>query len=225
MCSTQNQQIIDAVVADFISNKQAFTAFDVSKEARNRGADERHRDMRGYIHNVSALTHEVDYGDYRKTQLSFSSGESPFLYHHNSYDPSGYQPTNGMVQTIAPPPSSYSPPAVAASVSTPSTPSVPRNGSDGTFRLSPTLKRLMIPTRLVEACGLKAGEVGYVYQEGAKLVLSKINPGNGKARCIEHNGDLRVSETTLSEAGLTSGSYHMNNVTLPIGTVVEITAA
>lgn len=228
MCSQTNQQTIDAVITDFIGQGRAFTAYDVSKEAQARGADERHRDMRDYIHSSSILHNEVGFGSYRKTQLHFVGGESPFLYHHETYDPATYQPANGKVLSVSAP---ASPAIVANAVSSVptitgpiSTSHVRHKNDDGTFTLGYG-SSLLIELQYVKACGLNPGDTVYVYPNDDKVILSKTNPGNGRAKRIEQRGGIRLSQISLKEAGLVGDNYKVENAKIDDATVVQVSVA
>lgn len=246
MCSPTNQQIIDAVLADFIVQKRAFTAFDVSLEAKARGADERHRHMRGYIHNAEALQNAVDFGEYKKTQIELVGvSQPPFLYHHETYDPADYQPTNDKVLSVT----SFNPmapgaatasvnPVIAAAfdptvslgasqvpsiTGSATTDHVRHKNDNGTYSLGYG-SSLLIELDYVRACGLNPGETVYVYPENNKVILSKANPGNGRAKRIEQRGGIRLSKISLMEAGLKCDTFKVENTKIDDKTVIQVSA-
>lgn len=210
MCDTQNQKLIDQVIADFMAQGRAFTAFEVSLEAKKMGATERHRDMKGYIHSCPALNDEVQMGDYMRTLVPVGyEGGTPleaYLYHPSSYDPSSYKPLSR----------GNSPAPVIDVQSRPAAPQQalpapaqddndPALAGDTEFRLD-YRNRLLIPTNFIRDLGLSSGEVVHIVtdEENKCLLLQKGAPAQGGSRTqmIERNGDLRLSQLTLAGAGI-----------------------
>jgi len=87
-------KILEEIITEYIDNGDAFTAFDVSWEAHNRGVVDRHRDMRDDIHdlvdtitdlkltNEGVLTH--------RTLIDVGAQELPWLYFPDGFDPADY---------------------------------------------------------------------------------------------------------------------------------------
>ena len=60
---------IDDVVCEWINEDKMFSAFEVSIEAKKRGANERHRNMKHYVHQ--SIAENAD-GAYSRTLLDLS---------------------------------------------------------------------------------------------------------------------------------------------------------
>jgi hypothetical protein len=236
MCTPQNSQIIDTVVKEFLDRGQAFTAFEVSLEAKKRGATERHRDMKNYIHQCPVLNDEMEFGNYDKTLVHVGNeGGQPlqaFLYHPKSYDASTYKPLErkgGSSQPAAVP----SVPALAASTAGAVNGSGaaaldPDEPDDGSYAVD-YRNRLMIPTKFLRGMSATPGELVHVYADtdgvGTCIFLSKTAPtGDGvtsKTQMVERNGDLRLSQTTLTGSGFTGNKFLIENS----GSTVKVSAA
>lgn len=52
MCTQKNADIVKEVVQEFVDKKWTFTAYTITTEAKNRGADERHGQMKGTVHDM-----------------------------------------------------------------------------------------------------------------------------------------------------------------------------
>ena len=225
MCTPQNSQIIDTVIKEFLDRGQAFTAFEVSLEAKKRGATERHRDMKNYIHQCAGLNDEMEFGDYSKTLVSVGNeGGQPlqaFLYHPKSYDASTYKPLER--KGGAPPTPTPALPALAASTTPNGTGTAvldPDEPDDGSYAVD-YRNRLMIPTKFLRGISANPGELVHVYSEsdgvGNCIYLSKTAPTKdgvtSKTQMVERNGDLRLSQTTLQGSGLSGTNFLIENNT------------
>lgn len=253
MCDPQNQDIINAVVKEFITQSRAFTAFDVSLEAKSRGATERHRDMKDFIHQSSVLNDEMQYGNYTKTLVYVGDDGGnklqAFLYHPTNYDPNSYVPqprkrgnfpTPGVkaIPSFGTPTTPNSPtPAVCLPGGGPGTTTTPAGLSsgdgtddgasdDGTYRLDHR-NRLMIPTTFLKKLGLVPGQMVYMSPESKKMVLTAkaVNTSSGAtSKMVERNGDVRIYEGVLNNCGMSGSKFKVEMAAAPNGDpVVEIT--
>ena len=92
-------QVIEEVIDEAVNSNEWFTALTISKEVKNRGVTERHRNMRGEIHQyISELIEEGD-ADYDKTliRINASGGANAFLYHSRGADISGWDGDTALV--------------------------------------------------------------------------------------------------------------------------------
>jgi hypothetical protein len=223
MCTPQNSQIIDTVVKEFLDRGQAFTAFEVSLEAKKRGANERHRDMKNYIHQSAGLNDEMEFGDYTKTLVSVGNeGGQPlqaFLYHPKSYDPNTYKPLERKGGGSPPLIPQVPTPSLAASAAPSATATLdPDEPDDGSYAVD-YRNRLMIPTKFLRGISANPGELVHVYAEsdgvGNCIYLSKTAPTKdgvtSKTQMVERNGDLRLSQTTLQSSGLSGTNFLIEN--------------
>jgi len=223
MCTPANSQILDTVIREFLDQGRAFTAFEVSLEAKTRGADERHRDMKNYIHQCPGLNDEMEFGDYTKTLTNVGQdGGQPlqaFLYHPKCYDPATYKPLERKGGSKP-----ASTPALAASTSSilPAAAAVadPDEPDDGSYAVD-YRNRLMIPTKFLRGIAANPGELIHVYSKsdgvGPVIYLSKTAPTDdgvtSKTQMVERNGDLRLSQTTLQGSGLNGNKFLIENAT------------
>lgn len=221
MCTATNQGTIDHVIQEMIDQKRAFTAFEVSLEAKNRGANERHRHMKEYIHKCTVLNDACEFGDYTKTMVDVGNENGQvlraFLYHPTSYDASGYQPlSRGRSQPVV----TTSNPTIVAVLPA----SVPDtdNGDDSygvDYR-----GRLWVLSNTLSNVGVKPSEPVYVFQDGNAILLSKTDPNQGaKAQIVEPRGGLHLSGATLKAYGLDGDKFLIENSTYNNETVVKIT--
>jgi len=83
-----DSQIVEEVVEDWVDDEKMFTAFDVSVEAKKRGAQCRHREMKSTIHELMRYN-----SNYRKQTLQVRGAYTkPFVYLPHGSDISEYEP-------------------------------------------------------------------------------------------------------------------------------------
>ncbi|MFA5314049.1 MAG: hypothetical protein WC375_12175 [Methanomassiliicoccales archaeon] len=78
MCTQSNTDIVKAVVNEFISKRWAFTAYTITLEARKRGADEYHNELKKVVHSMFA-NGEMN-GFVRELANIPNAPRQPFLY-------------------------------------------------------------------------------------------------------------------------------------------------
>ena len=78
MTTKTNEEIVKEVVAEFIQNKWSFTAYNITTEAKKRGATDRHNALKGIVHAMY-LDDELP-GYSRTTTTVPGSSAKPFLY-------------------------------------------------------------------------------------------------------------------------------------------------
>jgi len=83
-------ETINNIVAEWIADGRMFTAFEVSLEAKERGADERHRNMKDAIHQ--ALSRFGSTRGYTRTLMDVGANNEAWVYHEGDADPSDYRP-------------------------------------------------------------------------------------------------------------------------------------
>jgi len=230
------QSVIESVVNDKVQDGEMFTAYDVTKEVRNRGHRERHDNIKQVVHDY--------YGrgamgpDYTRTLIPIAGAPIPaFLYHRHTDDPTTFNPRS------KPQPASKSDPAdVAAAVSGfyaqgQADPNTDDGSSDngsggGTSVLAPpaslpklaagTVKRarkpdargtVCIPAKYLRACGFKPKDKVAVWtKDGSTLVVQKPTTTNaGKplaSYTVDVNNNVRVTKAPLQTiATPPSGGY------------------
>lgn len=100
MCTAQNAQIVEQVIADFTSQNKPFTAYDITREARNRGADEHHYHLKSAVHSLYSYLQSINW---ERTLITIPGvAVNPWLYHPDGYDTDDYinQGTNITVVDI-----------------------------------------------------------------------------------------------------------------------------
>lgn len=183
MCSSTNQQIIDQVVSDFLDQKRAFTAFEVSIAARKLGADERHRHMKAYIH--AKLADVLNFGNYCRTLIPVGDGHQAFLYHDDTYNPSDYVPLN-----------TSQPKKLDTKVHSDS------EGYSLDYR-----NRLLVPTQFFKQIGAEPHSTVQLKPTKGTLFIERQKDQGSSSHVIERDGNLRLSHKMLLEAQLQYGSF------------------
>jgi len=88
MCDSTNRQIVETVVQAFVLARKPFTAWDITQEARKRGATEFHNQMKGVVH---AEFVNIQGDNYSRQTISLPGvSPDPWLYHPAEYDPQDY---------------------------------------------------------------------------------------------------------------------------------------
>jgi len=111
MCTATNKKIVEEIVYEFVKAGRMFTAFDVTREAKARGADESHTHMKGSVHAMQ--DYMEDHG-YERTLIDVGMQVKPWLYYPELMDPDDYvssvqvQAPNAVSATVAPPVKSVS---------------------------------------------------------------------------------------------------------------------
>src|SRR5262245_16464278 len=89
--SNSIQDKINEIVTEWIGAGKMFTAFEVSLEAKKRGAEERHRNMREYEHET-IFRLGIERGDYTRTLMDVGAPEQAWVYHTLGGNPYDYVP-------------------------------------------------------------------------------------------------------------------------------------
>jgi RNA-directed DNA polymerase len=119
MTDTSTNRLLLAIVLERIAAGEMFTAFDVTTEARKRGANVRHGEARDIIHGFwEAGTMGAAYS---RTTIDVGAPTRPFLYHRYDADPSSYpgikskpSAANTIASPVAPQTGSNDPPKRAS---------------------------------------------------------------------------------------------------------------
>lgn len=229
MCSSASMSIIDQVVTDFVGQNRAFSAFEISLEAKERGTPERHRDMKDHIHRCQPITDAMEFGNYTKTLTNVGTEDGQplqaFIYHPNTYDVSQYKPLprKGGSKPVSPDP------VLAAAATT--------TGSDGPgdddSHVLDHRHRLMVSARFMRGISANPGDIVHVFSENDGvsqcMYVTKDAPA-GKLtnqKMVENVGDRIYLYTTLfNDAGMKGNKFTIEvstyNGTTP---AVKITVA
>lgn len=220
MCSTATSDLIREVLTEKVNRDEAFTAFDISCDVKELAKQrnlpsERHRDMRGEIHNQ--VEQYVQQGVYDRVLRDVGAPSQAFVYYPtNGYDPSSYTPRQRSDGKPAPSVISYAPTAVAVAPAATAVADDDEDDGDGLVRgrTGDARGTVAVPSHIMRAAGFKFKDVAYVSattQNGdPALVLAKqLVAGHSKLTCytVDHGDNVRITEATLKTAGLDAGSY------------------
>tara|TARA_Y100000034_G_scaffold100089_1_gene123230 strand:+ start:40 stop:732 length:693 start_codon:yes stop_codon:yes gene_type:complete len=208
MCNARNEQIVNDVVNGFLSAQKQFTAWDVTSEARNRGADEYHAQLKGVVHSAWANGVFQQHGYTRQTIDIPGVSIPPWLYYPDSTDPQEYLDALDSESTddsddddddtdyIAPPVSSDgTDTAVAVAVAT------------APLKTKTRAKRYNVPQKLINALGWTAGtEIG-VWLDNNQLMLSSRHHFIDSVAKIRVNEDSRIRLNPQTFNLLPTGSH------------------
>lgn len=198
---------IETIVQDWIAQGRAFTAYEVSREARSRGIQERHANLRNHVHGCSVLQDAVNFGSYQRDNVPVGSGLSAILFHPDNYDISQYQPldrNDGTTATVT-----KTAPVAVQPVAQPASPTVSVFDVDE-FELD-FRNRLLIRKGFVTSINANPGDLVGVFVENNMAVIRKHDPLSGGLPTaqmrVERDGEVRVSKTSLEAAGLTGDKF------------------
>src|SRR2546423_7896024 len=100
MVDPATEQLVRQIVQAKVQAGEMFTAFDVTQEARRRGSQARHGDVKDVVHDC--FQQGLMGATYQRTLINIGAPTQPFLYHRFDADPRSYRPPGG---PAAPPPS------------------------------------------------------------------------------------------------------------------------
>ncbi len=179
MCDTASIQIAEEIIREKVDARAMFTAFDVSREAHQRGSPERHRHLKQVIH---AAFDRGDMGtDYDRTLVRLPGVKRPaWLYHRKQDDPNTYAALGGTA--------------------------VPRGGRsvDGRLRLCVPARPLK---QAGLAAGDSVWVTADGQQQC--VVLTKTKPGTAVLTTyqVERSGNIRIAQRVLRRAGIAGRAF------------------
>ena len=223
------QTVIEAVVNDKVQAGEMFTAYDVTKEVRNRGHRERHNNMKQVVHDYYGRG--LMGSDYTRTLIPIQGAPVPaFLYHRYTDDPTSYNPSQ-------PRPAVSNPAAVGKAVGSfyaqgKADPNVDDDDGTSSASLAPpsSLPQLAvgtgkpngcrkpdargtvcIPATHLRACGFKPKDTVFVWtKDGKTLAVQKPTSGGGKPLAkytVDENNNVRITKTPLGTIASPSSGY------------------
>lgn len=201
--SASVREKINEVVTEFVHSGKMFTAFEVSLEVKNRGGEERHRNMREYVHET-IFRLGIERGDYSRTLLDVGAPEQAWVYHTLGSNPYDYVPLDRGDREVVPahsrPRGVRNPTRLVAGLSSPF--AIPP-GAYGTDQRG----RLCIPVSLLSQLGVGPGEQVNVLCDPAneQAMISKTSATTGSADThytVEGDGNVRITQGTLEKASL-----------------------
>jgi len=198
--------ILSEVITSFMNEGRMFTAFEVSLAAKERGVEERHRNMRERVHE---LIHEIGGpgGAYSRTLMDVGAPEQAWVYHPMTANPYLYEPLlrhdqPKRTRTDPVPRAPRNPLAIRRGVANPY--AIP-DGAFGTDQRG----RLTVPVSMLVQMGVGPGQrVDVTCDAGnEQLLLHKSAVGTttdnpDTTYTAERDGNVRITQRTLERAGL-----------------------
>lgn len=90
MCNAANAVIVRDIVYTLVDQHKMFTAWDVTKEAKARGADEQHRHLKHAVHEMFSNGEMQSNGYTRSLAQNMNVSPQPWIYHSVTDDPNAY---------------------------------------------------------------------------------------------------------------------------------------
>jgi|TARA_Y100000310_G_scaffold36199_1_gene34099 hypothetical protein len=95
MCTAQNEIIVHEIVDEFVVEGRMFTAWDVTQEARKRGADEYHNQLKSAVHarwgDDNGRWDDLQSNSYGRATVQIPGvAVSPWVYHPVGTDADDY---------------------------------------------------------------------------------------------------------------------------------------
>jgi hypothetical protein len=202
--SAEVREKINEVVTEFIRAGKMFTAFEVSLEVKKRGGEERHRNMREYVHET-IFRLGIERGDYSRTLMDVGAPEQAWVYHTIASNPYDYVPLDRSGMDVVPahsrPRGVRNPLRLTPGLANPF--AIP-TGAYGTDQRG----RLCVPVSLLTQLGVGPGEQVNVLCDPANeqaLITKATGATSGNPDThytVEGDGNVRITQGTLEKAGL-----------------------
>lgn len=229
------QHILDTiqdVVDQWVTQARMFTAFEISLAVKDRGVQERHRNMKEDVHEIIIDT-AIEDGNYTRTLMDVGAPVQAWLYHPISENPYLYQPLDRGGQNDSTPTPQTTPTSTTPTVSG-SAPSCAPSGLRRPRRLTRGANyassippgaygtdqrgRLCLPVGVLLQIGATPGAQIDVLadEENEQLVITKNDPNHyttsDTTYTVEPDGNVRITQGTLEKAGLDGlQSYHVES--------------
>src|SRR5436190_12083809 len=106
MADAATEQLVRQIVQAKVQAGEMFTAFDVTQEARRRGSQVRHGDVKDAVHDC--FQQGLMGATYQRTTIDVGAPTQPFLYQRFDADPGSYRsattPQSPPTQPVGPGP-------------------------------------------------------------------------------------------------------------------------
>lgn len=89
MVDAATRKLVEDIVQERVQANVMFTAFDITTEARRRGGNARHGEVRDLVHEIFQQGRMG--AAYNRSTIDVGAPTRPFLYHHFNVDPANYQ--------------------------------------------------------------------------------------------------------------------------------------
>jgi len=205
---------IDEVVGEWTGDRKLFTAFEVSIEAKSRGVNERHRNMKDHVHGAIARIGSSH--SYTRTLMDVGAQVQAWVYHHTSDNPYTYRPLDrGNTRQRAAAPATAAPSPNAAPVyqglrnPVPLTAGAgsPRNNNDGVCGTD-SQGRVTITSAMLTRMDIEAGETAIVVCDAANKEIRITRPtifddnDPDTNYSVEPDGSIRIAPDALNQAAI-----------------------
>jgi len=203
MCTSANALLISEVIDEMVNAGKCFTAYDVTKEAKTRGANENHYHMKGSVHSR--------YSDLQNLGYDRSLVQSPtgntFLYHPTGADIQAEIDRingNASASTVLPSPNAPQSSNVATLSSNTTTVTTAKTKKNQPVDAE---GRLPIYAPFISALGLKTGDMVAVYSQDGVLTDTYLSVEKYDASAtstpvatytVNLDGRIRIGEEILS---------------------------
>lgn len=211
--SGDTENTIREVVKEWVAVGRMFTAFEVSLAAKERGVEERHRNMRNRVHEI--IYDEGVNNNYTRMLMDVGAPEQAWLYYPVGGDPYSYQPLdrNAHDTRASGTPAILPPVQAIPLIAGQSQPAVIPQGAYGVDRRG----RLCIPVKMLHEIEVQPKDrVNVVSDEDDHVVTIRkrvelTTPLNDDpfeesdettVYTAENDGNVRVTQRTLGKAGI-----------------------
>ncbi|MAE81296.1 MAG: hypothetical protein CMB80_01080 [Flammeovirgaceae bacterium] len=207
MCTPQNESIVSDVIDEFVDSGKPFTAFDVTSEAKKRGATERHVHLKGVVH-ARYGNGQLQSAGYNRTLVDIGTPVKPWLYYLDGTDHSKYESDHQVGSTD-----------VDVDIDTDSNDDqyASTDNKNVFVRKITNANRLSIPTsmssRFSNATGAKIG----VYVTKGKIFLVQTQSPPDGTKLVGHltvdvAHRIRISEATFQRADMLRANNGMYKI-------------
>lgn len=202
MCDSTSLSILSTVVDDFVRQDKLFTAFEVTLEAKKKGLQLRHRDVKADIHDL--VKPYVQQGLYQQELRNVGAPEKALLYFPDGADPDSYKPLargGGQNQRFD----------ILSGMGTapqPTVTPVPQSSPTSRAHEPDSRGRICVPASLLRSAGLHPGDVAHVAVDNNRVVISATAMKDLIA-CykVDKDNNLRLSASIAEKANLTNKDY------------------
>jgi len=222
MCSPQNEALVHEVLDEKIAADEMFTAWDVTSEAKKRGADERHGILKGAVHS------RWDYlraAGYRRAPVDIPGvAVPPWVYYPLNADPQDY--LNSSAVNVVTPAADDDDVDVDANgdvdIEDDAVPTGVVVGTaiavDRTSSLLTKEGRLNIPADMLRSIGARHGKIVEFHSKDDELfvveagdaVQDRLNGADAIRACtINSDGRMRISSDVLKRAGMNGTRFYL----------------
>jgi len=194
MCQTANATLIDTVVDEFVQQQKLFSAYDITREAKSRGATEYHGQMKGQVH---ARWGDLQTTGYTRSLVPTPTGDT-WLYHpiHADIQPYIDSVNGNQSSTALPSPNTAPTPSLSVSAPTVATSGDVKNQS------TDAEGRLPIYNDQMSTLGAAAGDKVNVYVDKGQSITLTLPTNNSSTPYAEYtvnaDGRVRLSNKILA---------------------------